>query len=321
MRVTVIGAGVIGLLTAHELAHRSHHVTIVARDVGNVTTSAHAGASFKPSSVPRTELYLPLLRSSREVLDGWMTSGFASELGISAARHVEASVRPLEPRDYLDVMRDVRVLGAGDSIPGGYPFAISYRTYFFDVPVTMAALTAHMADAHGLDVHEAAVASLDDEAITGTGPDAVVNASGLGARELASDPGLVAVKGQTVLVATRGHVPDFSISADGIYLYPRRRGILLGGTAEIGTDDTTVDAGTTQLLMAANARVLPELLDAEILDTRAGLRPYRRAGVRLEVDQRRSVPLIHAYGHGGSGWTLGAGTATWVSDALDRIAS
>lgn len=53
---------------------------------------------------------------------------------------------------------------------------------------------------------------------------------------------------------------------------------------------------------------------------RAGLRPFRRGGVRLEVDHGADVPgrraLIHNYGHGGAGITLSWGCAERVREMV-----
>jgi D-amino-acid oxidase len=46
---------------------------------------------------------------------------------------------------------------------------------------------------------------------------------------------------------------------------------------------------------------------SEDTELRVGLRPFRRAGVRVECE--RSDIVVHNYGHGGSGVTLSWGSA------------
>lgn len=319
MDVIVVGGGVIGLMSAHGLAHRGHEVRIVARDLGDETTSARAAASFKPSTLPRTGPYRRLLLESRRELDRWTREGFAAELGITEVRHIEASDRPLGPRDYLEVMRDVRHLTAqeGHAIPGAYAHALSYRTYFFDVPVTLPALFEHVSGAHGIAIERATVERLEDLA-TGSQRRVLVNAAGLGARRLAADAEVIPVRGQTALVPRCGDA-DASIYADGYYAYPRSDGIVLGGTAEYGVWEAEPQPAAIARIIAANARVLAQVRGVEPLQSRAGLRPYRRGGVRLEIDRAGATPVVHAYGHGGSGWTLGPGTAKWVVAAVDAL--
>lgn len=319
MDVTVAGAGVIGLMSAHALAHRGHTVRIVAREVGDETTSGRAAASFKPSTLPRLGPYPQLLLDSRQELDRWARSGFASAMGITEVEHIEVSDRPLEPRDYLGVMREVQHLSAreGDHLPGGYAHAVAYRTYFFDVPVTLPALTDHVNTTHAVPIERAAIERLED-LLTGSDQQVLVNATGLGARRLEADAAVIPVRGQTVLVANH-EATRASVNADGYYAYPRSDGIVLGGTAEHGVWDTEPQRDTIARIIATNARILPQLRDVQPIESRAGLRPYRRGGVRLELDRDGPAPIVHAYGHGGSGWTLGPGTARRVAAMVDGL--
>ncbi len=314
MRVTVVGAGVIGLLSALALADE-HDVRIVAEHTGAATTSARAGASFKPSSVDRSPPFDDLLAQSAAELRRWDRTGLSQRRAVSRTTHVEASSGPLTLDDHLHLVDDVTELHAadGDDIPGGYRHAVRYTTWFFDVPVTLRALADELHSA-GVETEQRRVEDLEELAATAQA-DVVVNASGLGARQLVGDTALQPVRGQTALV---DH-PDrdvTSISADGFYLYPRSDGLLVGGTATAGSWDREPDPEVTALLLRGNARVLPELLTAEPRHATVGLRPYRDGGVRLEVDRGLAVPVVHAYGHGGAGWTLGPGTALAVAATI-----
>ena len=67
----------------------------------------------------------------------------------------------------------------------------------------------------------------------------------------------------------------------------------------------------------------PDLSDAAILRTVSGLRPCRAGGLRLERDDQPlkadlgDTALIHNYGHGGCGVTLGFGTAEVAADLVE----
>ena len=69
-----------------------------------------------------------------------------------------------------------------------------------------------------------------------------------------------------------------------------------------------------QRILEGCCRILPSLRDAEIISDWAGLRPYREP-LRVELEQvslmggSQRLPVVHNYGHGGSGLTLGWGTA------------
>lgn len=58
----------------------------------------------------------------------------------------------------------------------------------------------------------------------------------------------------------------------------------------------------------------PRIDRAFVTRTMAGLRPFRPAGFRVELEHIGTRPLVHNYGHGGSGLTLAAGTAALAAD-------
>lgn len=56
----------------------------------------------------------------------------------------------------------------------------------------------------------------------------------------------------------------------------------------------------------------PDLSESTILRFAHGFRPCRKGGLRLEQDEAAGKAIIHNYGHGGCGVTLGAGCAEEV---------
>jgi len=76
----------------------------------------------------------------------------------------------------------------------------------------------------------------------------VVNCTGLGARELFGDRDLVAVKGQLSVLLPQPEV-DYAVATNDLYMFPRRDGILLGGTRERGVETHEPD-------QAAEGRIL-----------------------------------------------------------------
>lgn len=53
----------------------------------------------------------------------------------------------------------------------------------------------------------------------------------------------------------------------------------------------------------------PSLRDEDIIALRCGIRPHRRGRVRVEREDAFGKVVVHNYGHGGAGVTLGWGTA------------
>lgn len=60
----------------------------------------------------------------------------------------------------------------------------------------------------------------------------------------------------------------------------------------------------------------PDLRDARVIGRLAGVRPYRRGGVRVELETLAGKTVVHNYGHGGSGITLSWGTSLAAADLL-----
>jgi D-amino-acid oxidase len=144
--------------------------------------------------------------------------------------------------------------------------------------------------------------------------DAVVNCAGLGARELARDASLTAVRGQVVRVRAPGvqeWLLDQSDPERLVYIVPRDHDVVLGGTAQEGDEDRTADPATTAAIRSRCSALVPALRDAPVVSVAVGLRPVRPA-VRLEVEGR----VVHCYGHGGAGVTLAWGCAVEVAALL-----
>jgi D-amino-acid oxidase len=144
--------------------------------------------------------------------------------------------------------------------------------------------------------------------------DVVVNCAGLGARELAGDASLLAVRGQIVRVqapTVDEWLLDQSDPRRLVYVVPGERDVVLGGTADEGAEDTTPVDATSTAIRGRCAALVPALRDAPVVGVAVGLRPARPS-VRLEVDGR----VVHCYGHGGAGVTLAWGCAVEVAALL-----
>jgi glycine/D-amino acid oxidase-like deaminating enzyme len=61
----------------------------------------------------------------------------------------------------------------------------------------------------------------------------IINCTGLGAKALFADAELIPVKGQLTILLPQPEV-DYIVLMDDLYMFPRRDGVLLGGTHERG---------------------------------------------------------------------------------------
>ena len=155
-----------------------------------------------------------------------------------------------------------------------------------------------------------------------TGCKAVVNASGLGASNLASDNSVLPVRGQTMLVKTDFNELMMWQGSHYTYVIPRMYtgGVIVGGVSQEGSFDQEVDKDLRVDILKRVKMLAGGSLDAVDL-TRdvqmdiVAFRPARRDGYRLEVER----DVVHAYGFGGLGYTYCYGAALEVRDLVQLL--
>ena len=306
MRVRVVGAGIVGLAAALRLREAGHDVEIVAAQFGDETTSAIAAA-----------LWYPYLALPERAVTRWAAAGYAAltEFSTEPASGVDLRTGRQLFREVTGDPWWISAVGsigrvAAAQLPPGFADAIELTVPVVDMPVHLRWLTERLT-ARGVPIRAGRLATLEDAR---PGADVVLNCAGLGARELAHDRDLHAVRGQVVLVEQIGLTRwtlDESDPAELTYVVPRRDSIVLGGTALAGDDDRTVRPATARAILARASALVPELAGARVLAHRVGLRPARSA-VRLE----RCGDVVHCYGHGGAGVTLAYGCAGDIVELL-----
>ena len=304
--VVVVGAGVIGLTAAWRLSEAGYAVRLWSRDDALATTSSVAAA-----------IWYPFLAEPRDRVLGWSRRTFErlAELarepgsGVRMQRVVEVFATAAPDLWWRTAVPHLERLPAHE-VPPPYAAAIRLEVPVCDVPIHLPWLIGELAR-RGVVVERRTVSSFDEAFAVA---DTVVNCTGLGAAELCGDRELQPVRGQ-VLLCAGADVPTAWVddtSERPIYLIPRRDGVVVGGTAQVGDPRLAADPADSQAILAAATRRFPQLRQADVRAVRVGLRPYR-SSVRLEVvalaDGRR---LVHDYGHGGSGWTLAWGCADEV---------
>jgi D-amino-acid oxidase len=143
----------------------------------------------------------------------------------------------------------------------------------------------------------------------------VVNCSGAHARQLAGDPAVTPVRGQTVVTANPG-LTEFVVAPGSestrlAYLFPHGAEIILGGSEAAGDWNLEPIPAVAGQILRDCAAIEPRLTGARVLAHRVGLRPARPT-VRLEAEPAGpggGPPIVHNYGHGGAGVSLSWGCA------------
>ncbi|MFE1171027.1 FAD-dependent oxidoreductase [Streptomyces sp. NPDC058773] len=321
--IRVVGGGVIGLTSAITLAEDGHRVRVLSRDAAGGTTSAVAGGLCWPYriqpyeravawSVRSFQVLTALARRPEETGARMVTGTMTATTGGGR----DASEGAGEGGDdglaaWYDAVPGLRPARATE-LPEGSAAGWRARTPLVDMPAHLRYLEQRLTAAGGT-VERCEAGSLAE---AGAAADAVVNCSGLGARELAPDPDVHPVQGQLVIVENPG-IQEWYVSADTgatdtTYLLPQPYGLVLGGTARENAWSREPDPAVAEAIVARVARLFPELARARVLAHKVGLRPARPE-VRLTAEQLPGgVPLIHNYGHGGAGVTVSWGCADEV---------
>lgn len=306
MSVLVVGGGVIGLLTALELATASEVVLVERSHVGReaswagggivsplypwrysaaVTALAHWSQDFYPNlgekllkatgidpEVHTTGLYWLDLDDETEALN------WASREG-----------RPLHAMEMMQVHKQVPSLGAGFERAVHMPRVANIRN-----PRLAQSLRAALLALPNVTLREQAGIDsfiIEEEKVVGVRigqeelrADRVVLCAGAWSGEVLATLGLSLpvepVKGQMILYKCE---PDFlpsMVLAKGRYAIPRRDGhILVGSTLEHEGFDKTPTEAALESLRASAIEMLPALAEAEVVGHWAGLRPGSPDGI------------------------------------------
>ena len=304
-RVVVVGAGVTGLSCAVRLLERGHQVSVLARDLPLETTSSVAAALWYPyraAPADRVAAWAALTHAELTRLAADEATGVVLRPGTELLR-AEAPAPP-----WAGVVPDLRRTTA---VPAPYLSGWSCTAPVVEMPVYLGWLVDRVA-ALGGTVTRMALSGLPDRA------ELVVNAAGLGARLIAADPSVVPVRGQVLYVDQVGLDRWWLDSAGPTYVVPRSADIVIGGTDTEGDWDRVPDQAVGRELFERAARIVPELRGARVRGHRVGLRPGRPA-VRLEAGRSAGGgPVVHCYGHGGSGVTVSWGCAEEVAGLAEE---
>jgi D-amino-acid oxidase len=307
VQVTVVGAGVIGLVTALVLEEHGHEVRIVAAAGAEATVSSIAGAVWFPYRAGPPDRVAAWAARTRAWLEGLAAEPTAG-VDVMIDYEITGDLGPASPRPWW-AAADLRVERAPAPVTGA---PLAWR--FLAPRVEPARFLPWIAARLRARLERRPVRELAAEP-----GDAIVHCAGLGARELAADELLVPLLGQFV-IAGCGEVDRTIALTDErdpdalFYLSPRRDELVLGGCAlpwPPGAPPEVDPARTARIVDGARAL---GFAIGPVRDVRAGLRPYRPV-VRLERDPR-DPRVIHNYGHGGAGFTLCRGCAEEVAGLL-----
>lgn len=376
--VLIIGGGVTGLVTAWVLLDRGYRVTIIAKDWASYAkeqrlTSQIAGAlwEYPPAVCGQHTDTTSLARSKKWCMVAYrMWEAIAADPGLAAAAgvrmrdsvfffpyNIEEDPKQLNKLHELyrsgvrGVRRDPNLIGRLNVDPSyGAMDAYGHLAPVIDTDRCMAWLMKLVQGKGAEFITETIHGNLleqEHDLLARFNADAIVNATGLGSRETASDPTCYPLRGALLRLINDGK--DFpkittamSISADAgpdneiVFLVPRNDNILVvGGIAhrDEWSLGLTLDSPVVKRMHGRCKDFLPSLKNARLdpdYPLAQGLRPGRDKNVRVEREVRRrrsqngqgrprASRIVHSYGHGGSGWSFSFGCAEEVASLIEDI--
>jgi D-amino-acid oxidase len=234
----VLGCGAVGLATARLLQDHGFQVTIYAKDLPPNTTSNIAGASWGPVTLAdhdrRTPEFTSQFEQASRVANRYFQTLVGDRYGIKWAPMFYAGDSQMGPSWPSTVTPEL--YPTTELAKGTHPFPsafVSRRYTMLIEPNTY--LPALISDFYlrGGRIVVKDFASL--ASIMRLREGLIVNCTGLGAKALFHDEEMDPIKGQLTVLVPQPEI-DYGVvsTSSDLYMFPRRDGIVLGGTHERG---------------------------------------------------------------------------------------
>ena len=257
--VAVLGAGVVGLTTARLVQEAGFPVTIYAKALPPETTSNIAGGQWYPSILYDSDRLTPAFEQQLVAAASYAYQRYqimiGDEYGVRWMTNYLLSDRPPGDSDtdrlLESMLPEARDLGAG-ARGFDYPYVGQFDGMLIEPPRFLRAMLRDIRLAGGRivvrDFHTPAdVAALPERL--------VFNCTGLGAGVLFGDTELTPMRGQLAVLLPQPEI-DYAVeTGNGMYMFSRSDGVILGGTADRGDWSTEVDPATTQALITRHAEI------------------------------------------------------------------
>lgn len=261
-RFAVLGCGVNGLSTARLLQrHFDGAVTLYAKDLPPETTSNIAGGFWYPTSVfddtVVTTKFTEQFRLAKRISHRAFQDLVGPEYGVSWIDTFELF------RNEASLNREHT--GGDDLYPAkeihrdpdhyfGFPYVKQFSTMLIEPPVYLNALLRDFYIAGGkLVVKE----FRSREEIMRLPEQVIFNCTGLGAKALFDDEQMEPVRGQLEVLLPQPEI-DYCYLGTG-YMFPRRDGIVLGGTFDHGDWSLAPKPEQTTSILSAHAEIMKGL--------------------------------------------------------------
>jgi glycine/D-amino acid oxidase-like deaminating enzyme len=262
----VLGCGVSGLSTARLLQRRYQNgpgtVTIYAKALPPDTTSNIAGASWSPTTVFEPDhvdaKWNEQFRRACQISNRAFQLLVGPEYGVRWIETFELMRNEISLQRELpggDALYPDRQIHRDPAHYFGFPFVRQYSTMLIEPSIYLSALLRDFYIAGGRVVvkefrNRREIARLREQV--------VFNCTGLGSRELFDDQELEPVRGQLEVLLPQPEI-DYCYLSSG-YMFPRRDGIILGGTWDHGNWSLEPDAEQANGILETHTEIMKGLV-------------------------------------------------------------
>lgn len=348
--VRVVGGGVSGITTSLILQLKGYDVELCAKDLPHKTSLSQENESFAsiwpagavyPVSCEKENLE-EVFEISQEFFRFLWESG---SMGVRRQKFEYLTEEDFDTPSFRSSLDNYEELNGQDSrISDATKDSEGFRfdMFFVEMPVFFRTIFELFRDLGGT----VSVEKLEKQQFV-EDVDLAVNCTGLSSQQIFQDEKMKPVRGH--LIHYKGGIPrtesgdifsyfygapSETTKHPGVYCFPRTDKIIFGGSKIDESERSWEELNEEQLIIIdgkkipkriyeRNSGIYSKLTGEELkkddLVVRSGLRPCRETGVRIEKEILHDTPLIHNYGHGGSGVTISWGCAVEVLEIAKEL--
>jgi hypothetical protein len=249
---------------ARVLQQRGYNPVIYAKEMPPTVTSNVAGGLWEPTTLFDASRVTPQFRAQFGEASRLAFRRYQSLAGdyygvrwlplysLGTDPAPPAAPQPDSPYSDIETLYpESRVLPRGEN-PFHTPFARRRYSMLIEPAIYLNALLRDYELAGGKIVIREFRSARE---LTGLRETLIFNCTGLGARTLFDDADMMPIKGQLVFLLPQPELDYMTVGPNGIYMFPRHDGVLLGGSFERGVDNTDIDPAVTERILQGNAQL------------------------------------------------------------------